>query len=176
MQKCLIAMGGLPGVGKSTLAERIANELGATLLSIDPIEAAIWRCGIPPSFETGLAAYVVAEAVAEQQLAAGRSAVIDAVNPIEISRQMWRELATRQGTVLLFVECVCPDLDLHRARVEGRQRNIPGMPEVPWERVQATLEYYEPWTDARITLDTTRPIAETLAEAMAYIRHEARHP
>ncbi|MEY9927846.1 putative kinase [Catenulispora sp. GP43] len=37
----LIAMAGLPGAGKSTVAEPLARELGALVVSVDPIEAAM---------------------------------------------------------------------------------------------------------------------------------------
>ena len=57
----LIAMSGLPGSGKSTIAEGIARRLSIPILSVDPIESAIITAGIARSFETGLAAYLVAE-------------------------------------------------------------------------------------------------------------------
>lgn len=56
----LVAMSGLPGSGKSAVADELAPELAAPVLAVDPIEAAMWRCGIPPSCETGVAAYEVA--------------------------------------------------------------------------------------------------------------------
>jgi len=52
----LIVMSGLPGSGKSTIAEGIAQQLRITLLSVDPIESAVIKSGIAKSFETGLAA------------------------------------------------------------------------------------------------------------------------
>ena len=82
----LILMSGLPGVGKSTIADALAPRLGAPVLSVDPIEAAILRCGIPASFETGVAAYEVAATLAEHQLALGLDVVGDAVNSLEVAR------------------------------------------------------------------------------------------
>jgi len=79
----LILMSGLPGSGKSTLAEAIAKELKLPLFSVDPIEASIIKAGIPKSFETGHAAYLVAATLAEKQIKLGQSVVIDAVNALE---------------------------------------------------------------------------------------------
>jgi predicted kinase len=93
----LIVFGGLPGVGKSTLARGLGRSLHAPVLSVDPIEAALWRAGIAPQQPTGLAAYVVAEALAERQLEIGLTTVIDAANYVEPGRQMWRDLAARQS-------------------------------------------------------------------------------
>jgi hypothetical protein len=50
------------------------------VLSLDPIEAALVRAGIDRSQPTGLAAYVVAAALADRQLELGLTATIDASN------------------------------------------------------------------------------------------------
>jgi len=42
----LILMSGLPGVGKSALAHELGRLLPACVLSVDPIEAAMWRSGL----------------------------------------------------------------------------------------------------------------------------------
>ena len=76
----LIVTAGLPGSGKSTIAEIIAGRLGATAISVDPIEGAILKAGIDSDQPTGLAAYLVAERMAEQVLVSGHSVVVDAVN------------------------------------------------------------------------------------------------
>ena len=62
----LVVVSGLPAVGKSELSDALGRRMGAAVLSVDPIEAAILRCGIPRSFETGVAAYEVAAVLAEQ--------------------------------------------------------------------------------------------------------------
>ena len=56
-------MAGLPGAGKSTIAEIVGARLGATVVSVDPIESAILRAGIDADQPTGLAAYLVAEEI-----------------------------------------------------------------------------------------------------------------
>jgi chloramphenicol 3-O-phosphotransferase len=60
MATALVIVSGVPGAGKSTLADALGRELAAPVLSVAPVEAAIWRSGIKPCFETGLAAYEVA--------------------------------------------------------------------------------------------------------------------
>jgi hypothetical protein len=70
-----------------------------------------------------------------------------------------------------IIECVCADEAVHRQRVEARVRNIAGMPEVSWARVQQRRAEYEAWTDARLTLDTSAKSADQLlAEALNYLR------
>lgn len=168
-QPSLIVMAGLPGSGKSVIAEGLARSLGAAVFSVDPIEAAMWRAGLPKD-ATGIAAYAVAGAMAEENLRLGQSVVIDAVNPVEAPRAIWRNLAARQTARLKVIDCICSDLQIHRQRVEGRVRNIEGMAEITWARVQQRRTEYELWTDARLVLDTARKTVETLiAEATAYI-------
>jgi predicted kinase len=142
--------------------------LSLPVLSVDPIEAAMWNSGIPKDM-TGIAAYVVVSAVAREQLRLGLSVVVDAVNPVEIAREMWRALAREQGAELRVIECVCADREVHRKRVEARQRGIPGMAEVTWERVEERRAEYEPWQDERLVLDTSQDIDGVARAAVSYI-------
>ena len=130
----LIVLAGLPGSGKSTVAEGLSRELSAPLFSVDPIEAAMWRGGLAKA-ETGIAAYGVAVALADEHLRLGHSVIVDAVNPVEAPRAAWRGLATKYRADLRIIECVCVDETVHRRRIESRIRNIDGMPEVTWARV-----------------------------------------
>jgi hypothetical protein len=53
IDRVLIVLSGLPGTGKSTVADGIARALRLPVLSVDPLESAILRAGIAPSFKTG---------------------------------------------------------------------------------------------------------------------------
>ena len=64
MRNKIIVLSGLPCSGKSTIAEALAKKLSWPLFSVDPIEEAILRSGFQRNFETGLAAYLVAETLA----------------------------------------------------------------------------------------------------------------
>lgn len=129
------------------------------------------RSGGIPKEMTGVAAYTVACAVAREQLRLGLSVVVDAVNPVEAAREMWRSLAREQGAGLLVIECMCSDRQLHRQRVEARTRNIPGLAEVTWQRVEERRREYEPWTDDRLVLDTARGFEGVGDAAVAYARN-----
>lgn len=160
-QNRLIVMAGLPGSGKSAVAEGLARTIGVPVLSIDPIEAAMWRSHIPTDM-TGMAAYEIAAAIAEENLKLGLTVIVDAVNPVAAARATWVRLAERQKTSLIFIECYCSDLNIHRKRIENRVRGIAGMPEITWERVEERRAEYEPWSMDRITLDTAKDSPESL--------------
>src|SRR3954447_26027131 len=76
-EQVLVVVSGLPGTGKTAVAAELAARLGAVHLSVDPIEDALLGAGLPPSCETGVAAYEAARAVAEQNLALGLTVVAD---------------------------------------------------------------------------------------------------
>lgn len=154
-------MAGLPGLGKSTVAEGLARHLRAPIFSIDPAEAAMWAAGLQKT-ETGIAAYKVVQALAEENLKLGLSVVIDAVNPVEAARDMWRHLASEQNVPLIFIEVACMDEVIHRERIEARVRGIEGMNEVSWEDVQNRQREYEGWSDERLRLDSSQLSPEEL--------------
>jgi predicted kinase len=163
----LVVLGGLPGSGKTTVGKHVAQTLSAAYVRIDAIEAAMLRAGISREEPIGLAAYMVAEAVAEGCLLAGSSVVLDAVNPVEVARQAWRDLAARTDTQLRVIEIVCSDPVEHRRRVESRSVDLEGHYVPTWADV---LEReYEPWSEPRIVVDTSRPPAECHREIEEYL-------
>jgi predicted kinase len=163
----LVVFGGLPGTGKTTVARAVAARLRGAFVRIDEVEAAMWRAGIGRDQPTGLAAYVVAEAVAESCLRAGTAVIVDAVNPVEEARRAWRELAQRVGAALRVVEVVCADVAEHRRRVERRRTDIGGLEVPTWEQVIS--REYEPWSEDRLVLDTSRPDFDCIAAVEAYL-------
>jgi predicted kinase len=120
--------------------------------------------------QTGIAAYEVAQALAAEQLRLNHSVLIDAVNPVEAPRAAWRKLAAKYRADLKIIECICVDQAIHRRRIDARIRNIEGMAEIDWARVEQRRAEYEAWTDARLTLDTSaEPADRLLAEAIRYL-------
>src|SRR5699024_12738709 len=73
---------GPPGVRKPSVAGVCPARLGSVHLSIDAVEESILACGLPAGWQTGVAAYEAARAVAEMNLRLGRSVVVDAVNDV----------------------------------------------------------------------------------------------
>jgi predicted kinase len=169
MRRVLIAMAGLPGSGKSAVAEEVARALGCALLSVDPIEAAMWRAGIDRDQPTGLAAYVIAEDLAREQLLLGGDVIVDAVNDVEPARAQWRSMAARLDQALAFIEVFCSDQQEHRHRLESRQRAIDGFPEPTWESVVERMNGFTGWGDDRLRVDSVRPLVESAASVLEYV-------
>jgi predicted kinase len=169
----LIVIAGLPATGKSTLAEGLARQLALPLFSVDPIESAIIKSGIGRSFETGLAAYRVAESLAGEHLKLGLSVIIDAVSPVKEARDMWHQLAREYRAELIIIECRL-DAHIHKKRVEDRVRNLHGIPEVTWEDIEQRRAEYLPWQEEVLIVDTANAIQDNLAKVLNHI-HATHH-
>lgn len=165
----LVVVSGLPGSGKSTLATHVASALGASLYSVDQIEATLWRAGIGPEQRSGYAAYDLLGVLSEQALRQGRSVLVDAVSAYEGIRAMWRAAASDTASALRVIHCVCSDEKLHRRRLESRERDLPGFAEPSWADVRDVARRFEPWRDEHLLIDTTRPLPVISDEALRYI-------
>jgi predicted kinase len=147
----LIVFSGLPGTGKTTIAQSLATRLEATYLRIDTIEQAIRNAGVLAD-DVGSSGYRVANELAMNNLRPGRSVVVDCVNPVAESRQAWVDVAARSGVALLNIEVICSDPCEHRRRVEHRQSDIMGLTPPSWSSVLS--HEYEAWTQPILCLDT----------------------
>ena len=168
----LIVMAGLPGTGKSTIGQVVASRLGIPVVPVDPIETAILQAGIASDQPTGLAAYLVAETLAERVLESGNGVLVDAVNAVAPAREQWVNLAARVGESIRFIEVVCSDPDLHRERIESWRRSMPHI-QLTWNAVEQSLDDYSEWTGdsaavARITLDSVEPLGTNVERAVAF--------
>ncbi|MDT0235365.1 AAA family ATPase [Curtobacterium sp. BRB10] len=165
----LIVMAGLPGAGKSALSVELAGVLRCALLSVDPVEAAMWRAGVSREEPTGMAAYVVVEDLAREQLMVGNDVIVDAVNDVEPARQQWRSLADRLDVPFAFVEVFCSDEREHERRLTARRRDIPGFPEPSWASVSARRVSFEEWEEARLRVDSMQTRSVNLAMTLEYL-------
>lgn len=149
----LIIFSGLPGSGKSTIAQALAKKLHAFYLRIDTIEQAI-RKADEDDGEMGPAGYFVAYSLARDNLQLGATVIADSVNPLALTRDAYREIALSAKTGFLEIEIVCSDKTEHRKRVETRVSEVEGLILPDWKRV--TDLSYEPWNREHLVLDSYR--------------------
>lgn len=150
----LVVFGGLPGVGKTTIASQLARETGAVWLRIDTIEVALHTEGVAVEGE----GYAVAYALAADNLKMGRMVVADCVNPDPRTREAWRATAAGAGAALVEVEVICSDPAEHRRRVEDRAADIAGHILPTWDEVVG--RDYRPWDGERVVVDTAATSAQ----------------
>lgn len=161
----VLQMHGEPGSGKSTLARAIGERAGAVVLDKDVIKAALLDSGIAER-AAAAGAYEAYFALAESIAAQRMSVVLD--NPVywPLVEQRWREVARGAGVPPLMIECVCADRDeLHRRLATRAARSSQPREPIDASALRGTIVV----ECERLTLDTTRPLAEIIDEALAYI-------
>lgn len=161
---------GLPGTGKTTLAQMLARHAGEVYVRIDTVEQALRDlCGCEVEGE----GYRLSYRVATDNLHLGMSVIADSCNPIELSRTEWRQVAVDADAEPVDIEIVCSDTAEHRRRVETRRATVKGLVPPTWAAVEA--REYHPWITSRIVIDTAdNTPAESLAELAAKLARIAQ--
>lgn len=168
----LIVFSGLPGTGKSSLAEDIGRQLGVPVFAADWLQATLKRSHLGDEAEKriGFTGYELLTTLAERQLMLGQSAILDSVASIEAVREQWRTLVHKYQATWHVVECVCSDEQVHRRRLDDRQRHIPGWHELDWREVERVRSYFAPWTDERLIVDTLTPHQQNVRSVLDYLQ------
>ena len=143
----LVIFGGLPGSGKTTIALSLAERLQAVHVRVETIEQALRDSGMLNA-EVGPAGYMAAYGVAEDNLRLGRTVIADSVNPIQITRDAWLQVAKRAGTRAIEVEVVCSDKAEHRRRAETRLTDVEGLVKPSWDEI--VNRTYDDWGGRQI--------------------------
>lgn len=162
----LVLVTGLQATGKSTMADVAASELGASVLAHDwamsglrpypDIQDALDAMEPPGQRAVG---WSLLWALARAQLRRGAPVVLDGVaRQPEVTGT--RRLAAEEGAACLVVMTTCVDIDIHRARVEGRSRHIPNWYELEWTHVAQARATWEPPADVDLVLEATVAVAE----------------
>jgi predicted kinase len=152
---------GLPGSGKTTLAQGLAARVGAVYLRIDTIEQGLRElCQVQVEGE----GYRLTYRIATDNLRLGNSVVADSCNPIELTRREWEEVAVAAAVPYANIEVTCSDPIEHRRRIDTRVSTVPGLQLPTWEDV--VKREYHPWTVSRIVIDTAGCSAAESLEAL----------
>jgi uncharacterized protein len=122
----IVAVGGLIGAGKSTLARSLSRSLSFPVIDSDRTRKTL--AGIPATQQAPAEAYTAAFTHrtydelfrrADVVLRSGRGVILDATFRSRDLRLRARELARRHGRPFRFVEALCDDTTL-RARLRAR--------------------------------------------------------
>jgi len=168
-----IVFSGIPGTGKSALAEAVGRELAIPVFAKDWLEATILRGGLTqgdPEKPLGVTGYELLTTLANRSLSLGQSIILDSVASTESIRATWRALADGFGAQWRVIECICSDTVLHRKRLDGRKRGIPGWYELEWDQVETVKSHFVEWEETRLILDAADPFEKNLTSAVEYCR------
>jgi predicted kinase len=165
----LIVFAGVPGSGKSTVADAVGARLGMPVFSMDWLLGALTPFGgrnLDRLLDIG---YEQLTTLAARQLQLGQSAILDSPCEDGLIRNRWQSLAAACTARFDPIVVACGDLEVHRARLASRDRGIPGWHQGgDWADVQRRLNVFEPWPEA-LTIDSTQPLAETVATVLSHL-------
>lgn len=166
----LVVLSGVPGTGKSTLADAVGRAAGIPTFSADWLLGALTPFGgyhLPDLLGT---AEELLTTLAFRELTEGRSAILDAPGEDVVTRDRWRSLAAARGAGLRVVVCVCSDPVLHRQRVEGRHRGIPGWHDAgDWQDVRRRLDSFRPWEGEALIVDAVQPLDRNVEAVLKHL-------
>lgn len=162
----IILICGLPGTGKSTLAEAIAKQLNLPLFSKDTLEASLVEHGVMTTDQLNGVGYTLLKNLVDDHEARGLSVVVDFIADRDRTLNFWPELPEKN---LIAIECICTQAAEHRRRIETRKRNIKGWYELNWADVTRAAANYTPLVAERLVLDTADNRLDITAKALRYV-------
>jgi aminoglycoside phosphotransferase family enzyme/predicted kinase len=172
----VVAVGGLPGSGKTTIADKLSFGLGCPTIDADRTRKNLF--GVAPTtslrspawqgaYDPAVSDRVYGEMIrrAEAVLDSGRSVVLDAsFRSVEL-RAAARDLARRHGLAFRFVECVAP-AEVCATRLATRA-SMPSVSDAGVAEYEALARSYVPPRELdeseHLAVDTARPLHESLA-------------
>jgi predicted kinase len=167
----LYIFSGLPGSGKTTLAQLLARRLHSAYLRIDTIEQGLRElCAVDVQGE----GYRLAYRIAADNLHLGVNVIADSCNSIALTRREWEQVAREAQARHINIEVICSDPHEHRRRVETRKSTVPGMTLPTWNEVE-NREYHD-WCTERIVVDTSRSVADCLDVLLSELARIEAHP
>jgi uncharacterized protein len=160
----LVLVGGLPGTGKSTLADALAHACGWMIIATDEVRKEMAGVSLATSlhadpnrdhyrFDDRSAVYTECLRRAEQLLAQGESVIIDASWNSAQWRQAAADTAARSAAELVELRCVAPDA-IAEARILRRRAEGPTASDADVAVAHHLRDTADPWPSA-ITIDTT---------------------
>jgi aminoglycoside phosphotransferase family enzyme/predicted kinase len=165
----VVAVGGLIGAGKSTLADSLGRSLSVLVIDSDRTRKAL--AGVPATAQASAEAYT--EAFTRQTydelfrradvvLGSGRGVILDATFRGRDLRLRARQLAIRHGRPFRFVEAVCDDATL-RARLRSRAAAGVSVSDATEELLERFRREFEPVTELaageHVPVRTTLPVS-----------------
>jgi predicted kinase len=178
----LVQMSGVPGAGKSTVAREIGRRLPAVVIDHDLLKTALIEHGLPFA-ETGGLSYAISRTLTTSFLEQGLNVVLDSPCYYPEILDSGLRMAAAAGACYRYVECVTEDLAEVGRRLRGRvplrsQRvdlHLPPMDRGGGEELTGE-ELFREWmanmkrpAHSYLRLDTSRPLAECLAEVFAFL-------
>jgi predicted kinase len=174
----LLVIGGLPGTGKTTVANAVHDELGWPVLHSDVIRKEL--AGLDPlhpapsSFGTGLYAPAMIDqtyeemcARAQQLLEMGQSVILDASFSTENHRRLALSVAESTSSDGHEIRCLLPTEEAAK-RLLARQVHHPDASDADPEIAARMAQQFDPWP-AAFVVGTLPPVTDVVPAIIEHI-------
>lgn len=166
MNPTIIIIGGVSGTGKSTLAKELSKALSIPAFSKDELEAAVSRKGLCNNKDTKNVGYEILFTLVKNQIENNNSAIIDFIASKQRVKELWPGLLSSN---FKYIECTCSNLDIHKQRIESRNRHISGWYELTWNDVLKTKKAFQPLQENHLILDSMDDLDDNIDKAIKYV-------
>jgi predicted kinase len=162
----LVIFSGLPGVGKSTLATRLARELHRPLLCVDDVIGDVPQNAGVPFWDSRVAVLLD---VVETQLKIGLDVIVDSVF-MNMDRNHAQELARKYDMRFLPMYVYVSDENIWRERVMARYNELQNPDVATWERIQHQRERFRAWEPGTaLFVDSVEPVESNYEKVLAFV-------
>ena len=149
----LIVVTGLPGTGKTTIAEALAKEVDAVVFSTDKIRKMIFE---KPVYDEEDKRIVYNELFSQtgKYLAVGKSVILDGTFYTKVLRERAKEVGKSFCEKVFFVYCDTPE-DLLKERINKRKDEFSDADYSVYLKIKKIFEEFE---EDVIIIDTSNPV------------------
>ena len=165
MELTLVIFSGLPGTGKSTLADRLARKLCWPLLRMDDVAG-----NIPSTadFRFWDEKVEVLMTIIEAQLELGISVIADSVF-MGTDRIHAQEIARKHKALFRPIYCFVSDEILWEKRVTQRVESLKHPDAATWEGIQHQRQWFAPWQEnTALFVDAINPFEKSYAKVLEF--------
>lgn len=165
----LVIFSGLPGTGKSTLANRIARELRWPLLRIDDVVFEVPENAGNDFWDTQVEIVLT---LTEAQLELGLDVIVDAVF-MNMDRQHAQALARNYQARFRPIHTFVSDDEIWAARVTKRYADLNNPEVATWERLQDQRHRFRVWEpNTALFVDGVQPVEENYEKVLKFVTNE----
>lgn len=167
MDLTLIIFSGLPGTGKSMLADRLARELQWPLLRIDDV---IGEVPENPGVAFWDSKVAILLGLTETQLELGISAIVDSVF-MNLDRIHARNIARKHEARFRPVHVFVSDKAVWKERVTTRYRELKQANVATWEQIERQRGHFRAWEpDTALVIDSLEPFERNYERVLGFAR------
>lgn len=165
----LIIFSGLPGVGKTTLAKRLARELRFPFICIDDVIGDVPENAGIPFWDSRVAVLLD---VVNTQLELGLSVIAESVF-MNMDRHHAQELARKHNVGFLPIYVFLSDENVWKERVTSRFNELKHPEVATWERIQHQRQRFREWEPGTaLFIDSLHTVDQNYERVLEFVLND----